>query len=705
MQSLRTRRPSDGQRQKAAPRPQQKLSKSPSTAVAAAKQRTRSTRKSRVDDKIRKRMSMRYADISAPTLTGAGGIPSVPALPIGAYGGSGAGVGSTGGYGASTSGGYGYGYGGIDEEGVRDERQARQDVRETDLRALEQEEFDPDTFLKKKMANSTEAELKALQSSLQSYKNDTDADLQRNVFKNYVEFMMISKEVSTLENDLLELKASLSEWKSMPSLLHIDDTATVADRRRTQRSSVADLRVLYASQMQTLHAQIEGSSKFVPATPGRHIVTQMEGIYSLNPATYKVEHAVKFVLLDDAVLVARKRARRTADRPNLVAERCWPLNDILVLDTKDTATMTNVFKIRNNKETYVYRCDLSGDKKMLLAQFRQVAEELAARKRKEREGEHERRKTLWVGGGGDRRSFAFDVDATAAEWMNELALHSGLGGAQEKSDKDALWVGELTDNLTVAIALREWDKAVALVEEGEVKKSTTTLLESKLKMLRSSLTSSLLSAISDPSNRKSTVVHLTSLLLRLHAGPAARKAFLTSRAALTRQRVRMIRFEGHVQMYISDLATVVFTGIKHTADWFLASFKENDATSSFVEWAKTQISLYADMFRKQVFSSDVDEETVRECIATTHAQNKKLLQEFGLDFHFLLDELLVANPSKPDVAPTITVQEANETERRRAENHLPTPTPRRQRAVPPGYPAPPPRSRDRPLSIIQDGRF
>lgn len=63
--------------------------------------------------------------------------------------------------------------------------------------------------------------------------------------------------------------------------------------------------------------------------------------------------------------------------------------------------MTNVLKIRNNKETYVYRCDLSGDKKVLLTQFRQVAEELAARRRKEREGEHERRKSLWVGGGGD----------------------------------------------------------------------------------------------------------------------------------------------------------------------------------------------------------------------------------------------------------------------------------------------------------------
>lgn len=67
-------------------------------------------------------------------------------------------------------------------------------------------------------------------------------------------------------------------------------------------------------------------------------MTEMDGISMLNSATYKVEHSVTFVLLDDSVLVARRRQRRTADRPPLVAEKCWPLNDILVLDTKDTAS-------------------------------------------------------------------------------------------------------------------------------------------------------------------------------------------------------------------------------------------------------------------------------------------------------------------------------------------------------------------------------
>lgn len=45
-------------------------------------------------------------------------------------------------------------------------------------------------------------------------------------FHSYAEFMTISKEISTLENDMLELKESLSEWKSMPSLLHIDDSVS-----------------------------------------------------------------------------------------------------------------------------------------------------------------------------------------------------------------------------------------------------------------------------------------------------------------------------------------------------------------------------------------------------------------------------------------------------------------------------------------------
>jgi hypothetical protein len=44
----------------------------------------------------------------------------------------------------------------------------------------------------------------------------------------YAQFVIISKEIGTLENEMMELKESLSEWKSMPSVLHIDESASVA---------------------------------------------------------------------------------------------------------------------------------------------------------------------------------------------------------------------------------------------------------------------------------------------------------------------------------------------------------------------------------------------------------------------------------------------------------------------------------------------
>jgi hypothetical protein len=140
----------------------------------------------------------------------------------------------------------------------------------------------------------------------------------------------------------------------------------------------------------------------------------------------------------------------------------------------------------------VYRTDSAADKKNLLSQFRHVAEELAAKKRKEREGEHERRKSLWTGGGVCRPvALLFDPliltfialqrapDAPGdvppvPDWMSDLAQQAGMSdGEKEKAERDARWIGDFADELNVAIALREWEKAVNLVEQGAVPFLTT----------------------------------------------------------------------------------------------------------------------------------------------------------------------------------------------------------------------------------------
>ncbi|PPQ79863.1 LOW QUALITY PROTEIN: hypothetical protein CVT25_002919 [Psilocybe cyanescens] len=653
MESLRSR-PSQAPRK--AQRAQAKLAK-PGAGPTPRDARN----KNRIDDKIKKRMSTRYADISSPTQLS--GVPAMPSfmglIPAGQN--------------SAIPGREG-------EEDLRDRTGARDDVKAAsdDKKLLSADDFDPAAYLKLKLENSTEAELKSLQSSLRNAVADTSSELQRNVFKNYAEFVLISKEISVLENEMLELKDLLSDYKSMPSTLHIPDpTSTSSYTLSTyKRSSVADLRVLYFNQMQTLHASIEGASKFVPTTPGRHVVGEMENVLSLNAATYKATGKVKFVVLDDAVLVAKRRRRNagggdgggsTVNEGKLVAEKCWPLSEMLVLDTRDSPSMTNVFKIRHGKETHVYRTETPSDKKNLLSQFRQVAEELSQKRRKEREGEHERRKSLWQGAGGgggcqlspsdngnrlirmlQRNSPAPPVP----DWMAELAKKGGdipgiATDAKEKAERDARWVGEWSDDLTVAIALKEWSKAVDLVEQGQAKVAVTPLLSSKLPLLTNRLITSLLASLALHSNRKTSVVSLITLLNRLKAGAAARNTFLDMRSQVIHGLMRKIRFEGHIGTYIGELAVVYFTGIKHTADWYLASFKENEVASTFITWTKHQLENYCEIFRKQVYSKDVDPKVVEDAIQLTHAQSKKLLQEYGLDFRYLLDDLLLEKPKEP----------------------------------------------------------
>jgi hypothetical protein len=123
-------------------------------------------------------MSMRYANISSPT--GASGVPDVPSVPIDV--------------GLATL--------REQDETVSDRSASAEDPRAADRKILEQENFDPDACervnwyillhvdrtiidLKIKLANSTEAELRSLQSSLRSLKGETHSDLQRNVFKKY----------------------------------------------------------------------------------------------------------------------------------------------------------------------------------------------------------------------------------------------------------------------------------------------------------------------------------------------------------------------------------------------------------------------------------------------------------------------------------------------------------------------------------------
>ena len=103
---------------------------------------------------------------------------------------------------------------------------------------------------------------------------------------------------------------------------------------------------MYKAQLSNLWSTVEGSQKYIPLAPGRHTVFDTHNFVELNAATYKAKQSVSMFLLNDLLLIAGRRRTKTAangadqggerERGRMVAERCWVLADLVVVDVKDS---------------------------------------------------------------------------------------------------------------------------------------------------------------------------------------------------------------------------------------------------------------------------------------------------------------------------------------------------------------------------------
>lgn len=563
-----------------------------------------------------------------------------------------------------------------------------------DLQLLSQAEFDPQAYLRAKLSHHSESSLRTFKASLAAAKHAANDDLKRQVFRNYSEFITISKEIATLENDMLELKELLAEWKQLPHALELDDSSSSFSSfsrnakqatKTANRNSTVDLQQIYRAQITSLWEGIEGSQKFLPYVPGRHLIAEASSFTELNAATYKPQHSVALFLLDDLLLIATRRKRQMSSKVRLVAERCFSLAEIVVIDLKDGGDLTNAIKIKRARESYVYRTDRAEDKRALLNAFRRVAEELAKKRRNDADyGAAEAAKrhstllaspTLGQTGferadGASSLTAAFDTLLTPIGEDGEGGA-GGEGGvmaaaaataASERKDPGR-WNNEFADELAVCIALREWDHAVTLIEKGRGVLSTYTSsdaasvdLASKLAVRAQELVTAISGDFMRQSLKKSAVVRNASYLLRLDRGEEARRLFLDARTQLLKKRTRQIKFEGDTGLYISELATVHFTLIRNTAEWYMAAFKDGKMASGFVQWACERVQEYAELFRRQVYG--VEQESIQQSalvkeVTQITVQLAAMLKDVGLDVSFLLEPLLEPPPTNADAANTL----------------------------------------------------
>ncbi|PSN62160.1 hypothetical protein BS50DRAFT_578015 [Corynespora cassiicola Philippines] len=544
-----------------------------------------------------------------------------------------------------------------------------------DMKALRDPNLNTEQYVASILADASEADIQNYQKELRDVKSRTSTDLQNNVYQNRTQFIRISKEAEKLKGEMRTLRQLMSE---LTNTLGQTTSATgtngdtMSARKAANRSSVANLEAMWSSQLQELWRRVEGSQKYLPAIPGRHVKWESRKWVELNSATWKAKRRVSLILLNDHFMVAAEKKQRNdaasqssrgakSSEREWVAQRCWPLQDVQMADLSpkvkpESKGASNAINIRVGSESFTYAVHQADptDKATLLSTFRKAVEDL----RKSREAETEER-----GRAQESMSYYATRDLSLLKKAdlienisdnvrnNRASLFVDVDGKQQNIRA----VESQLDELDIDIALQRFEDAVVKVERLKALAKSirgNTMAQSivtyKVNDRAGKLAKVLIKQLIENNNWISSVKQHTNWIVRLGFEDRAREAYLEARGNLIRARSRQCIFEGNLLDYIFQVSYVYFTIIKNTVDIYQQCFPQI-LMSACVKWAKEHVDDFNVILRRQLSSVErTSPQLWQECMGQAH-EHASMLKEVGLDFTELVgsggdDEELATQP-------------------------------------------------------------
>jgi hypothetical protein len=330
-------------------------------------------------------------------------------------------------------------------------------------------------------------------------------------------------------------------------------------RRIANRSSVANLEALYNTQLSALWKRVEGSQKYLPAIPGRHVVYENYRWVELNSATLKPRRRVNLILLNDHFLVAAEKKRTEGPSKDkqgtgqLLAVRCWPLQDVQIADVSTRAVPgsgekgepSNMVNVRVGADSLTFATG-SADaelKMQLLTDFRRTQEDLRRTLEEENQNRDKRQDAAGYLAGRDAGVLQ---NAELVEAITETSVpRSDILIDVDGKPQSLRWVEGQIDDLDIDIALQRFEEAVARVEKFrriargiKNNKMAQNLITLKLNERAAKLEAVITRYLKDtPSWITATKKHV-DWLVRLGFEDRAREAYLQSRTQTIKQRMR-----------------------------------------------------------------------------------------------------------------------------------------------------------------------
>ncbi|KAH9904131.1 Cullin repeat-like-containing domain protein [Xylariomycetidae sp. FL2044] len=530
-----------------------------------------------------------------------------------------------------------------------------------DPKALRDPRLNPDQYVANILSEATEDEIREYESSLRKLKNRASVDLQQNVYQNRTQFIKISKEAEKLKEEMRSLRNLFKELETNTTALRAasgNNNATMNGEfstglsKRDKRSSVADRTALWNSQMQALYKNVEGSQKFLPNSMGRHVVQNAGPWIELDNATYKSRRSMQLFLLNDHLLVASRKKRKT-DNPNdtrgpatkLVADRCWPLLDIEVVDMAGTSEsysgrnkLADAVMVRGvGQESFIYRTEKTEDpeKSNLMLNIRKAVEELRKGLQSEMEANNKAKETINYFASRDPGLLQ------KTELLETLSDIKDMLIEVDGKQQNLRWVEGQMDELDIDIALQSFDSSVDRVEK--LKSLARTLknnaiaqdfINFKVEERCSKLAGLITRELIDTHDAQQKTKRNVSWLNRLGFEDRAREAYLEARSELIQKRSRQCIFQGDLHVYIWQISFVYFGIIRNTVSCFQGCFPQV-MMSACVKWAKEQVDAFNGILARQLSSTERGGEVWEKCMerAKLHA---KMLEEVHLDFRDLV---------------------------------------------------------------------
>jgi exocyst complex component 8 len=310
-----------------------------------------------------------------------------------------------------------------------------------------------------------------------------------------------------------------------------------------------------------LWKSVEGSQKFLPAAPGRHVL-QNAGVWiELDNATWKSRRVMQLILLNDHLLVASRKKRKIegvngADPrqapSKLVADRCWPLLDIELVDlagASESATARNkvadAIMIRGvGQESFTYRAEKpdGNEKAALLLNFRKTVEELRKGLRSEIETSNKAKETINYFASRDPGLLKkTDLLETLSDIKDRPNMLIEVDGKQQ----NLRWVEGQVDELDIDIALQRFNDAVNRVEKlkalAKGLKSNAVaqdFISFKADERATKLAGLITHELVDTHNELKKTKRNVSWLARLGFEDRAREAYLEARSQTIQRRTR-----------------------------------------------------------------------------------------------------------------------------------------------------------------------